>query len=205
MKRCHLNKMFKAKMSKKLSHIVSTITFVLILISLEESFCQDLPDSLNGINDSLSNIIPSISFETTFNTEDLMLGFIPGVHFQNLNLTAGALFLIRPIKKKTRVEKYTNFYYQFQEWRIVSGIILEKRINLVETISLSLSAGGGYTFGGYAGTSISAEKSFLPIFRIGLTKEFDNMLIGLRYQFMEIPYVNSHHCNFTFTYLFDTL
>jgi len=65
---CNLNKMFKAKMSKKLSHIVSAITVVLILISFKASFCQDLKDSLNDINDSLSNIIPSISFEATFNT-----------------------------------------------------------------------------------------------------------------------------------------
>ena len=199
----HTNKMFKTIVNEKLSHIVKTITIMLIIISCEVSYCQDLPDSTNGINDSLSNLIPSISFETTFNGEDLMLGFIPGVHFQNLNLTAGGLFLIRPYKKKILVERSPNFYYQFQEWRIVSGFILEKRINLVETISLSLSAGGGYTFGGYAGTSKSAEKSFLPIFRIGLTKEFDNILVGLRYQYMEIPDVNSHQGNITFIYLYN--
>jgi hypothetical protein len=176
---------------------------MLIIISCEVSYCQDLLDSTNGINDSLSNLIPSISFETTFNGEDLMLGFIPGVHFQNLNLTAGGLFLVRPYDKKVRVEQSPKFYIQFQEWRIVFGIILEKRINLVETISLSLSAGGGYTFGGYAGTSKSAEKSFLPIFRIGLTKEFDNILVGLRYQYMEIPDVNNHLGNITFIYLYN--
>ena len=199
----YTNKMFKVIMSKKLSHIVRTITIVMISLSFKVSYCQDLSDNLNGINDSLSNIIPSISFEITFNGEDFMLGFIPGVHFKNLNLTAGALFLIRPYKKKILVERSPNFYYQFQEWRIVFGIILEKRINLVETISVSLSAGGGYTFGGYAGTSKSAEKSFLPIFRIGLTKEFDNILVGLRYQYMEIPDVNSHQGNITFIYLYN--
>lgn len=201
----HTNKMFKTTVNEKLSHIVKTITIILILLSFKISFCQDLPDGLNGINDSLSNLIPSISFETTFNGEDIMLGFIPGVHFQNLNLTAGALFLIRPYDKKVRVEQSPKFYIQFQEWRIVLGIILEKRINLVETISLSLSAGGGYTLGGYGGTTMSAETSFLPIFRIGLTKEFDNILIGLRYQYMEIPDVNSHQGNITFIYLFEIL
>jgi len=196
------NKILKTLVSKKLSHTISLITIVLLVLSIKTSYCQDLPDSSNGINDSLSNLIPSISFETAFNGDDFMLGFIPGVHFQNLNLTAGALFLIRPYDKKVSVERSPNYYYRLQEWRIVFGLILEKRINLGETISLSLSLGGGYTLGGYAGTSKSAEKSFLPIFRTGLTKEFDNILIGLRYQYMEIPDVSSHQGNFSFMYLF---
>ncbi|MFC2092712.1 hypothetical protein ACFLSV_02315 [Bacteroidota bacterium] len=197
----HTNKTQKTMVSKKFSRIVKTITILLIFISFEVSYCQDSPDSY-GINDSISNLIPSISFETAFNGDDFMLGFIPGVHFQNLNLTAGALFFVRPYKKKVCVERSPNFYYKFQEWRIAFGLILEKRINLMETISLSLSIGGGYTIGGYAGTSRIAEKFFLPIFRIGLTKEFDNILIGLRYQYMEIPDVSHHQGNFSFIYLF---
>ena len=197
----HTNKILKTPVRKKLSHAFSLFTIVLITLSFKISYCQDLADSSKEINDSQSDMTPSISFETTFNGEDFMLGIIPGVHFQNINLTAGGLFLIRPYHKKIRIEKSPNFYYQFQEWRCVIGIILEKRFKLVETISFSLSAGGGYTFGGYAGTDMSAEKSFLPVFRIGLTKEFDNILIGLRYQYMEIPDVSNHQGNITFSYL----
>ena len=194
--------MFEKMKSKRLLYLVTTIIFVLMFYTIKTSYCQDSPDILNGIIDKPSNEIFSISLETTFNGGDFMLGFIPGVHFQNLNLTAGGLLLIRPFKKKILVERSPNNYYQFQEWRYTFGIILEKRIDLVETISLSLSAGAGYTQGDYAGTSISAETSFLPIFRIGLTKEFSNVLIGLRYQFMEIPNVNNHQVNLSFIYLF---
>ncbi len=164
---------------------------IIILVSIKTSYCQDLPDSLNGTIGKPVNEIFSISFETAFNGDDFMMGFLPGIHLQNLNLTAGALFLFRPYKKKICVEQSRNFYYQFQETRYVFGICFEKRYNLVNTIALSLSAGGGYTFGEYAGTSISAETTFLPILRIGIIKEFDKTLIGLRYQYIKIPDVNS--------------
>lgn len=196
------NKRLKTLVRKILFHIFNLITIILISLSFNISYCQDLANSSKRINDSLSNVIPLISFETTFNGEDFMLGSVLGVHFQNLNLTAGGLFLIRPYHKKILLERSPNFYYKFQEWRTVFGIILEKRINLDETISLSLSAGGGYTLGGYNGTSMSAENSLVPIFRIGFTKQFNNILIGLRYQYMEIPDVSSHQGNIMFMYLF---
>ena len=170
--------------------------------TIKTSYCQDLPDSLNGTIDKPVNEIFSISFETVFNSDDFMMGFLPGLHLQNLNLTAGVLFLFRPYKKKIRVERSTNLYYQFQEWRYVFGICLEKRFNLVNTIALSLSAGGGYTFGEYAGTSTSAKTSFLPILRIGINKEYNKTLFCLRYQFMEIPNVNNHQVNLSFIYMF---
>jgi hypothetical protein len=188
--------------NNRLSHIVKTITIVLILLSIKTSYCQELPDSLNGTIDKPMNEIFSISLETAFNGDDFMIGFLPGLHLQNLNLTVGALFLFRPYKKKILVERSTNYYYQFQEWRYVFGICFEKRINLVNTIALSLSAGGGYTFAEYTGTSTSAETTFLPILRIGIIKEYDKILISLRYQFMEIPNVNNHQVNLSFIYLF---
>ena len=181
--------------------IEKIITIIIIMISIKISYCQDLPDSLNGVIDKPVNEIFSISLETAFNGDDFMIGFLPGLHLQNLDLTAGALFLFRPYKKKIRVEQSPNFYYQFQEWRYVFGICLEKRFNLVNTIALSLSAGGGYTFGNYAGTSKSAETTFLPILRIGIIKKYDKTLISFRYQFMEIPNVNNHQVNLSFTYL----
>jgi hypothetical protein len=187
--------------------IEKIIIIIIILISIKTSYCQDLPDSLSGSKESSVpkespvNEIFSISFETVFNDDDFMMGFLPGIHLQSLDLTVGALFLFRPYKKKILVEKSTNFYYQFKEWRYVFGICVAKNINLVNTIALSLTAGGGYSFGNYSGTSTSAETTFLPILRIGLTKEFGNTLIGLRYQFIEIPHVNNHQVNLSFEYL----
>jgi len=208
-------------------HSIEKIIIIIILISIKVSYCQDLPDSIQDLPDSINgskdkpalndksvpkdksvpinkhvNEIFSISLETSFNGDDFMVGFLPGLHLQNLNLTAGVLFLVRPYKKKILVERSTNFYLQLQEWRYVFGICLEKRINLVNTIALSLSAGGGYTYGEYAGTSTSAETNFLPILRIGIIKEYDKTLISLRYQFMEIPNVNNHQVNLSFIYMF---
>ena len=85
-----------------------------------------------------------------------------------------------------------DFHYQFREWRYVAGLLLERTVRGEGASSLSLSAGGGYTFGDYAGSSRRAKARFVPVLRAGLVRELGKAAVTLGYQFLDTPGARSH-------------
>jgi ankyrin repeat protein len=124
--------------------------------------------------------------EVSFNFDDLMLGLSLGCkEFKyKLDITSG--FIFRPYATRVLRHDSANFYSQFWEKRSFAYLGINKNFDFSRNKNgLFIGIKEIYTFGSYRGTSLKAEKTFIPVAEIGLYQYFRGVQINLGYQYMD--------------------
>ncbi|MCU0822071.1 MAG: hypothetical protein MUC95_06295, partial [Spirochaetes bacterium] len=146
--------------------------------------------------DNQSFCVPwNLSFEMTFNTKDLLLGFDYNLFFlKKYQILCDAFFYFRPYKKTVFIEESEDHYYQLKEHRFAFGADVQKIFRLYEYHGLYISGGAAYTFGSFAGTeAIESEGGYTPVAGCGYVVSIGEVLyLKMGYQFIKIPAVPSN-------------
>lgn len=156
-------------------------------------------------NETSNNSLPfvNLSFEMSFNTKDIFLGFDYNL-YRNIEylILFDMFFLFRPYRKTVFIEKSDNYYYQLKEHRFVAGLNVDKYFILIGSFGIYLSAGAGYTFGDFAGTEMfNAESKFIPTGGGGFVLNFSNNLyLKAGYQYLNVPDVPPNRMYFELSY-----
>lgn len=134
-------------------------------------------------------------FNSITNFDDNFFTIQPGLFSEKINLSYSLLFGMRPKGRITRVKRSDHFYYQFKEDRYVLGAALEKRMQIKDRIWAGFNTGFSSSFGSYQGASlpVHAQWQIQPLLGTSLIYRWENTLIRVGYQYLNIPDSGNHN------------
>ena len=146
------------------------------------------------------------SLQTSFNHEDVSVGFDWGILNEKKNGYFFMTFESRPYKKRVLIKDNSGTWYQFSEYRYFIGLGGElykmfKGSNAGAFIQLS----GGYSWANYAGTKRTTEDGFTLVPRTGFLLRFPgektdvNLKLGYGYFNPMHNSISSHRVYVGFT------
>jgi len=165
-----------------------------------------------GAKNNYSPIINKISIgiNTSFNTNDFMLGGALGFEEAIYGLGFNIGYETRIRRKSILLEQDNNLYYQLWEKRSIWYADLQKRFILGhidnEPFGLSIGVKEAYTYGDYKGWYKKVESRFITIPKASLfmNQSYLKLSIGYEYIDYEIYQMPPHRITFSLTFLINT-
>lgn len=140
----------------------------------------------------------SISGETYFNGNDLLVDF--GVGLDDRGWDYSAMFNVgfRPFIKKVLVEEENNQLFQYREKVFLVSLDLEKRFHFFnfgeyKEVGAYVSSKFGYFFGNYRGVSEYPHNRWMIVASSGLSVQLKNTILSLGYMNFNTKSDESNH------------
>ena len=152
----------------------------------------------------------SIGINTSFNTNDFMLGGSLGFEEAIYGLGFNIGYDTRIKRKSILLEQDYNLYYQLWEKRSIWYADLQKRFILGhidnEPFGLSIGVKEAYTYGDYKGWYKKVDSKFITIPKASLFMNQRYLKLSLGYEYIdyEIYQMSPHRITFSLTFLINT-
>lgn len=145
----------------------------------------------DGLSFGTPKISPDLELHTTFNGGDLYGGLHVGIMDRENRFSLTAFLDSRLFRQKVLIQR-PEAYYQFHEWRGMTGLMLDKGFFFIEggnkLFGAYLEGLLAYSWGSFRASDIKPASSwqFVPGVGIGVTGPKENVLkLGVRWT--EVP------------------